>query len=68
MTGWKKIKKRDGGGKWQYPNEQGNTACDLPLPSAHLPEVKLFQRTVQCTALIAQGNGSTVRQHEAVFI
>lgn len=63
-----KIKKRDGEGKWQYPIEQPTTACDLPLPSAHLPQIKIFQRTVQYMALIARGNGSSARQHETVFI
>lgn len=59
MMGEKIIKKRDGEGKWQYPTDQANTACDLRLPSAHLPQIKIFQRTVQYTALKARGNGST---------
>lgn len=64
--GAKKIKKE--GWQRKYPTEQANAACDLPLPSARLPQIKIFQRNVQYKALIAQGIGSTVRQHEAVFI
>lgn len=67
MKGGKIKKKRDIGGKWQYPIEQANTACDLLLPSAYLPQIKIFQRNVQYVAVIAQGNGSTISQHGAVF-
>lgn len=30
------------GGKWQYPTEQTNTACDLPLLAVHLAQIKII--------------------------
>lgn len=39
-------------------------ACDLLLPSAYLPQIRIFQRLAQYVAAKARGEESAVRPYE----